>query len=130
MLLYINQEEFITHNAWDVIIEVMVEIGFLGMMIVLVFWGIRAFVYWIQDVLWLKRQPDLRKMTRERLDYDLKRLHGNKSKRKYVERLLYKKVELTGKWPDDRRPRQMDDRLDYSLARLDCLRLENDSYLF
>lgn len=110
--------------------ELILLIVLLALIIGLSFWGIRAFICYLKDVFWLKRQPDLRTMTRERLARNLEGLHGERSKKKYIEDLLYKKVELTGEWPDGRRPRQMDDQLEYNLAKLDCLRLENDNYLF
>ena len=110
--------------------ELLLPIVLLALIIGLSFWGIRAFIRYLKDVFWLKRQPDLRTMTRERLARNLESLHGEGSKKKYIEDLLYKKVELTGEWPDGRRPGQADDQLEYNLAKLDCLRLENDNYLF
>ena len=69
-------------------------------------------------------------MSRERVDKNVKTLKLTKFRRMYIEELLQQKVQLTGEWPDNVRPKYNDDRLELILAKLDCLTLESYNYLF
>lgn len=84
----------------------------------------------LHDWYWIKHQTITKSMTRERVDQNLTGLNFDMCRRAYIEMLLQEKVELTGQWPDGRRKKYHNDRLEFSLAKLDCATLESYNYLF
>lgn len=90
------------------------------------FRGIR----YIKDKHWINKQPSIQHLSRKKLAENLKILSCIKSRQKYIDLLLQQKTELTGAWDNNKRPRYGNDRLDYSLTRLDCAKLDSCNYLF
>lgn len=84
----------------------------------------------IKDGCWFRKQPSVRTITREALAVNLEKLYYTKSKLRYVNFLLEEKVELTGRWDNNERPKYDYDELNYSLAKLDSVHLNSCSYLF
>ncbi len=80
---------------------------------------------YFKDWRWVKKQPAVKKMSRQELEENLNKLNTQKWKDVYVEFLLQNKVSLTGEWEDNRRPEVESDELVLKLARLDCMDLEN-----
>lgn len=85
---------------------------------------------YIHDKKWIAKQPLLRNMSRETLVANLEALHLERSKICYIEGLIQNKLELRGDWPDGIRPSNENDRLEYCMAKLDCLKIETYNYLF
>ena len=84
----------------------------------------------VKDGYWFRKQPSVRTITREALAVNLNKLYYTKSKLRYVNFLLEEKVELTGRWDNNERPKYDYDELNYSLAKLDSAHLNFCSYLF
>ena len=84
----------------------------------------------LHDYYWIRNQIEVKRITRECLDINLKALYLQKYKKAYIESLIQQKVQLSGQWPDNRRPNYKDDEIELYLAKLDCLALETYNYLF
>lgn len=112
----------------------LMNIILIGCMIILfVLVGFTVVIYvisYIYDWNWIRKQTELRSITRENVDQNIKTLRLKRFRRAYVEGLLQQKVQLIGEWSDNMRPKYEDDKLEVLLARLDCLSLESYNYLF
>ncbi len=84
----------------------------------------------LHDYYWIRNQIEVKRITRECLDINLKTLYLQKYKKAYIESLIQQKVQLSGQWSDNRRPNYKDDEIEFYLAKLDCLALETYNYLF
>lgn len=117
-------------ERFTMIINTILVVCILIVTILLLYIGIYYLVCYVQDRCWIKKQPALRSMAREKLTHNMEQLHLKICKRRYVEGLLQNKVELTGQWPENVRPKYEDDKLELILAKLDCIKLESCNYLF
>lgn len=88
------------------------------------------FYSYLKDKEWLKKQPEIDVISREVIVENLNKLKTKKIRYFYIYNLLQRKVELTGKWPENKRPKFKDDKLARALAELDCLKLDCCKYLF
>ena len=82
------------------------------------------------DTLRLKKQPNIIHLSRKELANNILKFKYAGNKFKYVELLRDRNIELTGHWPNNVRPKFNDDKLDYSLAKLDCAKIHFGSRLF
>ncbi len=115
------------------LLKVVLVIFAIIVLVALVMIGIIAIMsctLFLHDWKWIRKQTKLRTLSRERVDKNVKTLKLTKFRRMYIEELLQQKVQLTGEWPDNVRPKYNDDRLELILAKLDCLTLESYNYLF
>ena len=117
-------------NRFGLFFAIIVIVLIVGGVLLLAVSGFLFIKDYMKDKCWIKKQPDLRSMSRKMLACNLEKLHTQKCKRIYVEELLQKKITLTGTWPNDVRPKYNDDRLELDLAKLDCNKLESCNYLF
>lgn len=93
--------------------------------------GVRGALRYMKDCMWLRNHSaEMKHMERTQLESNLKHIHFSRIRYKYLEQLLMENIELTGKWSDDIRPQYADDRVNYTLAKLDCLKLDSCDYLF
>ena len=121
---------FITLWVMKSLLSLVLIIIVMVIILVLCILSIKRLVKHLKDIWWLKKQPDLRSITRVKLTENLEKLYCSKNKCIYIEELLQKKVELTGNWPDDVRPKSNNDKLERLLAELDCVKLGCCNYLF
>lgn len=108
---------------------------FIIPILIFLFWlltkGVRGALRYMKDCMWLRKYSvEMKYMRRTQLESNLRKLHFDRIKYKYLEQLLLENIELTGKWPEDIRPQYKDDRVNYTLAKLDCLKLDSCDYLF
>lgn len=109
---------------------ILLYLLFFAIGAVLLIWAGFLAAHRIKDGCWFRKQPSVRTITREALAINLEKLYYKKSKLRYVNFLLEEKVELTGRWDNNERPKYDYDELNYSLAKLDSAHLNSCSYLF
>lgn len=108
---------------------------FIIPILIFLFWllikGVCGALHYVKDCMWLRNHSaEMKHMERSQLENNLEHIHFNRIRHKYLELLLMDNTELTGKWSKDIRPWYLDDRVDYTLAKLDCLKLDSCDYLF
>lgn len=114
------------------LLKIVLILSVITLLVVSVMVSIAAIVYciiFLHDWNWIRKQTKLMSLSRESVDKNVKTLKLSKFRCMYIEGLLQQKVQLTGEWPDNVRPKY-DDRIDLILAKLDCLTLESYNYLF
>lgn len=109
---------------------IAVTMLFIGL-IVLLIKGVLDVLNYLKDCMWFRKHfSESGHVWRAQLEDNLKIVHFNRIKYKYLERLLLQNVELKGTWSDDIRPQYEDDRVNHALAKLDCMKLDSCDYLF
>lgn len=93
--------------------------------------GLYFGLHYLKDHMWLRAHAvEMKHMRRTQLESNLKCIYFDRTRYKYLERLLLQKIELIDEWPDEVRPQYRDDRVNHTLAKLDCIKLESCDYLF
>ena len=109
----------------NIIMFICTGLGAVFILVLLLVHLIRYIFDWHQ----LKKQPDVARLSRQEFAENIVKFRYVSNKIKYIELLREKNVELIDRWPDDIRPKFGDDRLNYSLAKLDCAKLDFGSRL-
>lgn len=109
---------------------IFVTVFFIGLLALLIK-GVLGVLNYLKDCMWFRKHfSESGHVWRAQLEDNLKIVHFNRIKYKYLERLLLQNVELKGTWSDDIRPQYEDDRVNHALAKLDCMKLDSCDYLF
>lgn len=109
----------------NIIVFICTGLGAVFILVILLVHLIRYIFDWHQ----LKKQPDVARLSRREFAENIARFRYISNKIRYVELLREKNVEFIDRWPDGIRPKFGDDRLNYSLAKLDCAKLDFGSRL-
>lgn len=114
----------------SIMLAIFLIILSIGLLVLLIKGALDVLNY-LKDCMWFRKHfSESGHMWRAQLENNLKRVHFNRIKYKYLERLLLQNVELKGMWSDDIRPQYEDDRVNHALAKLDCMKLDSCDYLF
>ena len=123
IVCYMNGIDITVDHVGMVYIFVLISMLIILLLISLV---VSAFAM-VFDLTWINRHP-VNKIRREELAHNLKRLHLDFTRRKYLQSLINNDVKLVGDWPENRRILFDDDVLNKNLALWDCKEYSIDNY--